>query len=542
MKNKKFSYIDTLPAFKNEPLANFAKNKDEFQKFLSAIRSVRSQLGKKYPLYIDNEEVFTNTTFQSVNPNNPSEIIGNLTNVDLSNVSAAIAAAKNAFPAWRNTSAQERAHYLLEVAKVARSRIYELSAWQILEVGKQWDQAYADVCEAIDFLEYYARETLRLAEPRQLESIPGELNTYFYEPRGIAVVIAPWNFPLAISLGMVAAAIVTGNTVIYKPSELSPVVGFNLTQLFRPVGLPSGVFNYLTGDGPTIGGALVEHPDVSLIAFTGSKKTGLHICQKAATLYPNQPYVKRVICEMGGKNAIIVDETADIDEAIPSILHSAFAYQGQKCSACSRLIVLDAVYDQCVSRLVETAKTLTIGPSEDPSNFFGALIDKKAQEKVTSYIEIGKKEASLLYQSPTPEIPGFFVPLTIFNNALPSHRIAQEEVFGPLLVILRAKNFSHAIDLANSTEFALTGSVFSRTPSHLQKASQEFRVGNLYLNRGCTGAIVGRQPFGGFRMSGGGTKAGGPDYLLHFLDPRTVTENTLRRGFQGNSSFSFTTN
>lgn len=357
------------------------------------------------------------------------------------------------------------------------------------------------------------------------------MNTYFYEPRGVAVIIAPWNFPLAISLGMVAAAIVTGNTAVYKPSELSPIIGFNLTQLFQTVGLPPGVFNYITGDGPTLGSSLVEHPDVSLIAFTGSKQTGLRIAEKAAIVHPQQPYLKRVICEMGGKNALIVDETADIDEAIPAILHSAFGYQGQKCSACSRLIVVDSIYDHCVSRLVETAKTLTIGPAEDPSNFFGAVIDKKAQTKVTSYIELGKKEATLLYESTVPTIPGFFVPLTVFEKVDPTHRIAQEEVFGPLLSILRAKNFSHAIELANSTAFALTGGVFSRTPSHLQKASQEFRVGNLYLNRGCTGAIVGRQPFGGSRMSGGGTKAGGPDYLLHFLDPRVVTENTLRRGF-----------
>jgi RHH-type proline utilization regulon transcriptional repressor/proline dehydrogenase/delta 1-pyrroline-5-carboxylate dehydrogenase len=401
----------------------------------------------------------------------------------------------------------------------------------VLEIGKQWDQAYADVTEAIDFLEYYAREMIRLGEPQRIGTAPGEVNQYFYEPKGVAAIIAPWNFPLAISLGMASAAIVTGNTVIFKPSNITGIIGWNLVEIFREAGLPAGVFNFIPGKGSVIGDYMVDHPDISLIAFTGSVETGLRIIDRAAKVHPGQINVKKIISEMGGKNAIIIDDDADLDEAVPHVLYSAFAFQGQKCSACSRVIVLDAVYDKFVDRLVKAAQVYQVGPAEDPTYSMGAVSDSTAMKNILEYVEVGKKEGKLLYSSPIPATEGYWVPLTIIGGITPQHRIAQEEIFGPVLAVMRAGDFNQAIEWANSTRFALTGGVFSRSPEHLTKARREFRVGNLYINRNNTGALVDRQPFGGLRMSGVGTKAGGPDYLLHFMDPRVVTENTMRRGF-----------
>ena len=371
---------------------------------------------------------------------------------------------------------------------------------------------------------------IRLAEPAYLGNVPGEINEYFYQPKGVAAVIAPWNFPLAISCGMCAAAIVTGNCVIYKPSNQSPVIGHTLLQIFQSANLPSGIFNYTPGRGSVMGDYLVDHPDIALIAFTGSMEVGLRIFERAGRTPDNQPSVKKVIAEMGGKNAIIIDDDADLDEAVPQVLDSAFAYQGQKCSACSRVIVLDTIYDCFVERLLNAARSLKIGPPEDPTNLMGPVIDAPAQKSILNYIEIATREGNLLYSSEIPN-RGYYVPITIVGGITPEHRIAQEEVFGPVLAIMRVENFDQALEWANSTRFALTGGLFSRSPEHLERARREFRVGNLYFNRGNTGALVDRQPFGGFKMSGVGTKAGGRDYLLHFMDPRTVTENTMRRGF-----------
>jgi RHH-type proline utilization regulon transcriptional repressor/proline dehydrogenase/delta 1-pyrroline-5-carboxylate dehydrogenase len=359
---------------------------------------------------------------------------------------------------------------------------------------------------------------------------PGEVNEYFYQPKGVAAVIAPWNFPLAISCGMAAAAIVTGNCVIYKPSNQTPVVGYTLLEILREAGLPPGVFNYTPGSGAVMGDYLIDHPDVALIAFTGSMEVGLRIIERAARTPEGQRSVKKVIAEMGGKNAVIVDDDADLDEAVPHIIDSAFAYQGQKCSACSRVIVLDTVYDRFIERLLAAARSVRIGPAEDPANFMGPVIDESACKSITEYIEIARKEGTLLYSSDVPD-EGYYVPITIVEGITPEHRIAQEEVFGPVLAVMRARDFDQAIEWANSTRFALTGGLFSRSPRHVERCRREFRVGNLYVNRGCTGALVERQPFGGFKMSGIGSKAGGPDYLLQFMDPRTVTENTMRRGF-----------
>jgi RHH-type proline utilization regulon transcriptional repressor/proline dehydrogenase/delta 1-pyrroline-5-carboxylate dehydrogenase len=517
------------PAFRNEPAADFTRA-DVRAAFSKAIADVRRQLGRTYPLFIAGREVSTDEFTETRNPANPVEVIGRVCHASRREVSTAIVAGREAFPAWRDMPVRARAGFLRKAAEIARRRIHELAAWQILEVGKQWDQAHADVAEAIDFLEFYAREMERLAEPRRVGAVPGELNQTLYEPRGVAVVIAPWNFPLAISCGMCAAALAAGNTVVYKPSDKSVVTGHMLLELFREAGLPAGVFNYVPGRGSEIGDFLVEHPDVALVAFTGSVEVGLRIIEKAGKLAPGQTHVKGVIAEMGGKNAIIVDDDADLDEAVPGVLQSAFGYQGQKCSACSRVIVLDAVHDAFVARLVEAARSMKLGPAEDPSNAMGPVEDAAQQQSCLEYIEIGKREGRLLYIGEVPG-GGCYVPVTIIGGITPAHRLAQEEVFGPVLAVMRVKDFDEALAWANSARFALTGGVYSRSPRHLERARREFRVGNLYLNRGCTGALVERHPFGGFKLSGVGTKAGGTDYLLHFLHPRAISENTLRRGF-----------
>ena len=518
-----------LPPFGNEPMVDFTRA-DHRQAFPEQLAAVRAQLGRTYPLYIGGADVTTGDLLPSVNPARPSEVVGHICQAGPAEVSKAIAVAKGAFPAWRDTDPRVRADCLFRAAAAARRRTFELAAWQVLEIGKQWDQAYADVTEAIDFLEYYGREMVRLGEPMRAGSAPGELNHYLYEPRGVAAVIAPWNFPLAISMGMASAALVTGNCVVYKPSGLTPVIGRHLVELFREAGLPPGVFNYLPGRGSEIGDPLVENPDVSLIAFTGSREVGLRIIEHAAVVHPGQEQVKRVVCEMGGKNAIIIDDDADLDEAVPHVIQSAFGFQGQKCSACSRVIVLDAIYDAFVGRLVAMARATRVGPAEDPGCFMGAVAEEAAVRRIREYAAIGKEEGTLLYEGPVPD-EGYYVPMTILGGITPAHRVAQEEIFGPVLAVMRAKDFDQAIVWANSTPYALTGGVFSRSPAHLARARREFRVGNLYLNRGITGALVERQPFGGARMSGVGTKAGGPDYLRHFIDPRVITENTMRRGF-----------
>jgi len=523
-----------LEPFINHPAADFTKSETR-SAFPRAITQVRSMLGRTYPLFIGGRETRTKDTLPSLNPANPSEVIGHVCQAGTEEIDSAVAAAKEAFPSWRETSPNDRAQYLFRVADMARNRIYNLAAWQVLEVGKQWDQAYADVAEAIDFLEYYGREMTRLGREIRMRRAPGELNHYFYEPKGLAAVIAPWNFPLAISCGMCAAAMVAGNCVIYKPSGLSSVTGFTLIDMFQQAGLPQGVFNYTPGPGKVIGDYLVDHPDVSIIAFTGSVEVGLRILERASKVQPRQTEVKKVIAEMGGKNAIIVDDDADLDEAIVHILHSAFAFQGQKCSACSRVIVLEPIYDKFLHRLVQAAESLSIGPAEDPANYMGPVINEQAQQRILEYIQIGKKEGNILISRDVPN-QGYYVPLTVFTSIKPEHRLAQEEIFGPVLSIMRAETFEQAIKLANSTKFALTGGVFSRSPKNLEKARRNFRVGNLYLNRGITGALVERQPFGGFQMSGVGSKAGGPDYLMQFMHPRTITENTMRRGFTPSSA------
>jgi RHH-type proline utilization regulon transcriptional repressor/proline dehydrogenase/delta 1-pyrroline-5-carboxylate dehydrogenase len=415
-----------------------------------------------------------------------------------------------------------------------QKRRFDLAVWEVFEVGKTWREADADVTEAIDFLRYYAREMLRLSVPQTLGHYPGEKNLYLYRPRGIGLVISPWNFPLAIPTGMVSAAIVAGNCVLFKPSNLSPIMGYHLAKILEVAGLPKGVLNFLPGEGESVGEYLVRHPDVSFIAFTGSKVVGLKIVELAGKILPRQRQVKRVVAEMGGKNAIIVDDTADLDLAVQGAVASAMGYQGQKCSACSRVIVLETVYEEFLKRAVNAVKCLRIGSPEDPGNVIGPVIDAKAQEKIRSYIEKGKKlgQAILVMDAPPG---GFYVGPSIITDLQPHDSLAQEEIFGPVLAVFKAKHFEEALEIANGVDYALTGGVYSRSPANIQRAMEAFEVGNLYINRGITGALVGRQPFGGFRMSGIGSKAGGPDYLTQFMVPKTISENTLRRGFAPSS-------
>ena len=520
--------------FQNEPLWDWTLAEPR-ERFSDALKQVRTSFPRRVPLLIGGKSLETGREICSINPNAPDEVVGRAAASGKAEAEQAVQAAKAAFSGWRDTPYPIRAEALFQAASRGRKLRYELAALQVFEVGKSWREADGDVCEAIDFLEYYAREMLRLGPPQRMGHVPGELSHLVYEPRGVAVVIAPWNFPLAISVGMTSAAIVTGNTVVYKPASQSPVIGSMVCELFKEAKLPPGVLNFLPGSGSEIGDHLVAHPEVALIAFTGSKETGLHIIELASQSSPQAIGVKSVIAEMGGKNAIIVDADADLDEAILHILQSAFGYQGQKCSACSRLIVLEENYDRLVERLQAAAESLHLGPVEDPKNFLGAVIEPAAQEKILSYIAIGQEEGTTLLQrdfvTTTHHSEGFFVPLIIFTDIIQEHRLAQEEVFGPVLAVMKVKDFDEAIAAANSTRYALTGAVFSRSPENIVKARREFRVGNLYINRGCTGALVERHPFGGFKMSGIGSKAGGPDYLRQFMTPRSIVENTLRRGF-----------
>jgi RHH-type proline utilization regulon transcriptional repressor/proline dehydrogenase/delta 1-pyrroline-5-carboxylate dehydrogenase len=520
-----------LPSFANEPHTDFslASNRKAMEE---ALEAVGDELGAEYPLIIGGRKFDTKARITSRNPSHRGQTVGSVAAASPDDATHAIETARNAFPAWSRLEVQYRTEYLELAAAEMRRRKFELAAWEVYECGKPWAEADADVAEAIDFCMYYAREMRQLATPRHVD-LPGEENSYCYRARGVSVVIAPWNFPLAILTGMTAAALVTGNTVIMKPAEQSSVIGAKLMEVFETVGLPPGVLNYLPGIGEEIGPELVGSPDVALVTFTGSRPVGLAINQQAATTDPRQESVKHVIAEMGGKNAIIIDDDANLDEAVLGVVQSAFGYSGQKCSACSRAIVLAPAYDEFLKRLTKATASLKIGPAEDPGTSVGPVIDEEAQRRILEYIEIGKTEGRPVVEGSVGDLAkeGYFIGPHIFADVDPKARIAQEEIFGPVLTVLKAKNLDEAFAIANGTAYALTGGMFSRSPANLRRARQEFAVGNLYLNRGITGAMVERQPFGGFKMSGIGTKAGGPDYLLQFLIPINITENTLRRGF-----------
>jgi RHH-type proline utilization regulon transcriptional repressor/proline dehydrogenase/delta 1-pyrroline-5-carboxylate dehydrogenase len=446
-------------------------------------------------------------------------------------VDAAVALAREGFPAWRDRPAAERGAMLRRAAGRVEERRYELAAVMVYESGKPWREADSDVAEAIDYLRYYAQEGERYGRPEAMGAVLGEQNEYAYQGRGIAAVIAPWNFPLAIITGMSVAALAAGNAVILKPAGPSPIIAYHLAEILRVAGVPPAVVQYLPGRGDEMGRALVEHPGVEIIAFTGSTAVGLSIMAAAAQVRPGQRNVKRVIAEMGGKNAIIIDDDAELDEAIAGTVTSAFGYAGQKCSACSRLVVVGSAYAEVLERLRHAVASLIVGPPDDPATVVPPVINAAARDKVMRYVDAGRRTGRLLVEGAMPSGPGYYVRPTVFTDVPLDSPIACEEIFGPVLAVFHAHDFDEAMEIAMDSSFALTGGVFSRSPRHIELARAKFRVGNLYINRKITGAIVGRQPFGGLAMSGTGDKAGGPDYLLQFMEPRVVTENTTRRGF-----------
>lgn len=514
-------------SFQNESDTDFTipKNRELMQ---YAINDFRRQLGKKYPLVINGNNIETIEWGESINPSNPPEIVGKFALATIKDADLAVSSALNAFKSWQLADVKQRAEVLFKAADIMRARRFELSAVMVLEEGKPWREADGDVSEAIDFLNFYADEAIKLFTPSKLTSPPGEENYSFYQGRGVTVVISPWNFPLAILTGMSSAAIACGNTVILKPAKQASVIAGKYLEILQEAGLPPGVCNCLSGDGSTIGNYLVSHKDVSAIAFTGSVEVGLAINKIAQEIKLGQNFVKKVICEMGGKNAIIIDDDADLDEAVKGVIYSAFGYSGQKCSAASRVIVVQEIYDHFLDRLVNAAKSIKVGIAEDPASYLGPVIDKKSKENIKKYIEIGKTEGKMLTGGLSE---GCFVFPTIFTDVKPDAKIAQEEIFGPVLAVIKATDFNSALEIANNVKFALTGGVFSRSPGNIQAAKEKFKTGNLYINRACAGAKVGRQPFGGFKMSGIGSKAGGKDYLLQFVESRVITENTMRRGF-----------
>jgi RHH-type proline utilization regulon transcriptional repressor/proline dehydrogenase/delta 1-pyrroline-5-carboxylate dehydrogenase len=519
-----------VQAFRNQPVRRFTAAAER-DGFAAAIEAVRAQLGQDYPLVIDGEAVDGDGRIVSTNPARPTETIGHVAAAGRAQADAALAAARAAFPGWSSRTAGERAAHLRRIATALIAGRDEFAAWQVLEAGKTWSEADADVCEAIDFLNYYAVQAKRLGDGQVL-ALPGEHNRLDWRPKGVGLVLAPWNFPLAILTGMLAATIVTGNTAIMKPSSLTPVIAARFMRLLIKAGLPPGVVNFLPGAGGEVGEYLAGHSGVHLIAFTGSRAVGTRLLELGAHVPQGQTHVKRVIAEMGGKNAIIIDADADLDAAIPAVLASAFGYQGQKCSAASRVIAVGGVHDAFLERLVAAARSLTIGDPAQPGHFLGPVIDAVARQRIESIIEDGATRARLaLYEPQAVPGEGGYVAPAIFADVAPDDTLAQEEIFGPVLAVLRADDFEQALKIANGTSYALTGGVYSRRPAHLQRAREAFRVGNLYLNRKITGALVARQPFGGFKLSGAGSKTGGADYLKQFTDPVCVTENTLRRGF-----------
>jgi RHH-type transcriptional regulator, proline utilization regulon repressor / proline dehydrogenase / delta 1-pyrroline-5-carboxylate dehydrogenase len=515
--------------YENSPLVNFVYKENQ-EKMRNALHEVRKRFGEKYPLVIGGEKVWTDQLTPSVNPSAPDEIVGYGSEAGIPEAERAVQAARAAFGKWSRTPFEERARLLERAADILERRRYELSAVEVFEAGKPWKEADADISEAIDFCRFYADQMRRLGRPKLTQQVPGEESYHHYWPRGVAFVIAPWNFPIAILCGMASAGVVTGNTVIMKPSEQSIVCGAMLMQVFEEAGVPPGVLNFLSGHGSVIGAHLVDHKDVDLIAFTGSREVGLKIWQSAGITRPGQRELKRVICEMGGKNAMIVDSDADLGEAIDYSIYSAFGYQGQKCSALSRLILLEENYDRVMERLIPAAASLRVGNPEEPGIMVGPVIDEAAYRRILDYIEVGKSEATLAYQTKDLPPQGYFIPPTIFTDVKPNMRIAREEIFGPVLSVIKVRDLDEAIEVANGTDYALTGGFLSRSPANIEHVKAQLEAGNVYINRSCTGAIVGRHPFGGFKMSGGGTKAGGEDYLLNFVVPRVVTENTSRHG------------
>ena len=508
--------------FQNEPLTNFAEAGSK-EKMQAALAKVQSELGRDYPLIINGERIYSEGTITSVNPGKLNQIIGTVHKADRALAAKALDSAQDAFVNWKNVSPEARAAHLFKAAAIMRRRKLELAAWMCVEVGKNWVEADADVAEAIDFLEFYGREAIRMGGNQPLTPLAGEDNRLTYIPLGVGVIISPWNFPLAILTGMASAAVVAGNCVLIKPASTAPVIAYKFMEIMEQAGVPSGVINFVPGSGSEVGDFLVAHPQTRFISFTGSKDVGLRINELAARPQPGQIWIKRVVAEMGGKDAIIVDAGADLEEAADGIVASAFGFQGQKCSAGSRAIVHQAVYDQVLDLVVRRVQKLEVGPAE--ANFpVGPVIDPGAYEKILRYIEIGKTEGQLVAGGGKAEGNGYYIQPTVFSGVDPQARIAQEEIFGPVLALIKAESFEHAVRIFNNTEFGLTGSLYSNNRQHLEWARTEMHCGNLYFNRKCTGALVGVHPFGGFNMSGTDSKAGGRDYLLLFSQAKLVSE------------------
>lgn len=509
--------------FKNEPFSDFSQPERK-QQMEAALELVASQLGRDYDLFIDGKRISTEGKSVSINPSNKDQVIGRVAKADQSQAEDAMQAALSAFAWWKNVPAKERARVLLRASAIMRRRKDEFSAWLVYEAGKNWGEADADTAEAIDFLEFYAREMVRLSEDQNLTRLEGEDNELSYIPLGVGIVIPPWNFPLAIMAGMTAAAVVAGNTVVLKPATPTPVIAAKFVELLEEAGLPAGVVNYVPGSGAVIGDYLVDHPKTRFISFTGSKEVGIRIYERAAKVHPGQIWLKRVIAEMGGKDALVVDKGVDVKEAAQAIVTSAFGFSGQKCSACSRAILHEEIYDDVLAEVVELTKKLTVGQAHEYGVSLGPVVDESAYNNILNYIETGKGEGRLMVGGEKAEGNGFFIQPTVIADIDRNARIAQEEIFGPVLAVIKAKDFDDALAIANGTEFGLTGGVFSNDRFNLAKAREQFHVGNLYFNRKITGALVGVQPFGGFNMSGTDSKAGGYDYLLQFTQAKLVVE------------------
>lgn len=510
--------------YRAEPLTDFSQGEHRAA-MESALASVERQLGRDYPLVVDGRTVETGQHITSVNPGRPSQIVGRVSKARKQDVDAALDASWRTLKDWGYQSGAARARLLYRAAGEMRRRKFELAAWEVFEAGKTWPEADGDVAEAIDFLEYYGRQMERLDAPVPVAPLLGEEDTAFYIPLGAGAIIPPWNFPLAILTGMTMGAVVAGNPVVLKPASPTPIIAAKLLEILEAVGVPPGVVNFLPGDGGEIGDHLVGHRLTRFVSFTGSREVGLRINRVAAEAGADTRWIKRVVAEMGGKDAIVVDETADLDAAAAAIVSSAFGYQGQKCSACSRAIVVDEVYDQVVERVVALTERLRVGAAEDPTNNLGPVIDERAFEKILGYIGWGKSNARLLAGGQRVGTEGYFIAPTIFGDVAPGSKLEQEEIFGPVLSMIRARDFDHALDIANDTDYGLTGSLFSRPRARLERARREFHVGNLYLNRKCTGAVVGAHPFGGFNLSGTDSKTGSPDYLLLFMQMKSVAEH-----------------
>ncbi len=508
--------------FKNEPLTDFTKPANQ-QAMKAAIQKVRSELGREYPLVIGGQKVSTKDKLKSINPAKPAELVGLFQKAGKEEVEPAMNAALQAFESWSRTPVEERAGLLLRVSDLIRKRKHEFSAWMIFEVGKNWAEADADTAETIDFCEFYAREALRLAKAEPPVQLPGERDLLWYIPLGVGIVIPPWNFPGAIMAGMTSASIVAGNTVILKPSSDSPAIARFFFDLLVEAGLPEGVVNFCPGAGASFGDALVAHPKTRYIAFTGSREVGLRINHVAAQKADGQIWIKRVVLEMGGKDAIIVEDDANIDAAVEGVAVSAFGFQGQKCSACSRLILHEKIYDQFLEKLKARVAKITVGePTENPG--MGPVVNKSSMDSILEYIEVGKKDGRLIAggKRRTELGDGFFIEPTVIADIPAKSKLEQEEIFGPVLAVIKSRNFDHALEIANDTEFGLTGAIYTSDEKKIEKGMHEFHAGNLYINRKCTGAIVGAHPFGGFNMSGTDSKAGGPDYLFLFTQAKSI--------------------